>query len=204
MSARAAQVDLLAGNRILKAMIEQTPGLYGCVVTHLNRVDVSLQAVRDLLSSKRFVAVMLTSIDPQAPLHPLVADEILNACRRYQKPIYIPTPNAACVEVGLHLAKTYNYHKFVFLGMGGSEWRTALAAAHQSANIYLEISGALDRTKLPAAIESVGSHRLLFGSSLPNLDPAAMFGLLDDSDVRPNDRRRILFDNADKLFQLGD
>jgi predicted TIM-barrel fold metal-dependent hydrolase len=201
-SARAARVDPLSGNHLLKSLIEPHPGLFACLTMHVNRVDASIQAARELLGGRRFVSVMLTSTDPSVPLHPLVADEVLNACRRYQKPIFIPTPNAACVETALHLAKTYTMHKFILLGMGGSDWRTAIAAAQQAANISLEMSGSLDRAKVPAAIEALGSHRLLFGSGLPALDPVAALGLLDDGDVRPNDRRRILVDNAEKVFGL--
>ena len=167
-------------------------------------MDASLQAIRDLMSSRRFVAVALISTDPTEPLHPLVADEVLNACRKYQKPVYIPTPNAACVEAGLHLAKTYNMHKFIFLGMGGADWRTGIAAAHQSVNIHLEMSGALDRAKLPAAIEAIGSHRILFGSGLPRLNPVASLGLIEDSGISALDRRRILRDNAIKVFNLDE
>ena len=202
MSARAAQADPLSGNRILKAMVQQQPGLYACLVAHLNRVDASLQAIRDFMASRSFVAVALISTHPAEPLHPLVADEVLNACRRYQKPVFLHTPNAACVEVGLHLAKTYNMHKFVFLGMGGADWRTGIAAAHQSVNIHLEMSGALDRAKLPAAIEAIGSHRILFGSGLPRLDPVASLGLVEDSGISAADQRRILGDNAVKMFGL--
>lgn len=202
MSSRAVQADPLSGNRILKAMIDSSPELYGCLVAHLNRVDASLQAIKDLLGSKKFVGVMLTSTNPSEPLHPLVADEVLNACRRYQKPIFIPTPNAACVETALQLAKTYNMHKFVFLGMGGSDWRTGIAAAQQSVNIVLETSGALDRAKIPAAIEMIGSHRILFGSAMPAHDPVATLGLLEDSDLTVNDYRRILHENAEKLLNL--
>jgi predicted TIM-barrel fold metal-dependent hydrolase len=202
LSGRALQADPLSGNRILKAMVEQGTGLLGCLVAHLNRVDASLEAIRDLMGSRRFVGVMLTSTHPQEPLHPLVADEVLIACRRYQKPIFIPTPNAACVEVGLHLAKTYNMHKFIFLGMGGEDWRTGIAAAHQSVNIFLETSGTLDRAKVPAAIEVIGSHRILFGSGAPQLDPAAALGLMEDSDLLPGDLRRILHENAARLFNL--
>jgi predicted TIM-barrel fold metal-dependent hydrolase len=203
-SARAAQVDPLSGNRILKVMIEQTPGLYGGLVAHLNRVDASLQAIRDLAPDRRFLGIMLTSTDPTEPLHPLVADEVLNACRRYQKPIFLNTPNAACVEVALQLAKTYSMHKFIFLRMGGPDWRTGIAAAQQATNVMLETSGALDRSKIPAAIEAVGAHRILFGSGTPYLDPVAAHGLLTDSDVSRTDQRRILHDNAAKLFNLHD
>jgi predicted TIM-barrel fold metal-dependent hydrolase len=204
MSVRAAQADPLSGNRILKTMIEQEKGLYGCLVAHLNRVDASLQAIRDLMGNRRFIGIMLTSTDPQQPLQPLVADEVLNACRRYQKPIFLLTPNAACVETALHLAKTYNMHKFIFLGMGGKDWRTAIAAAHQSVNIFLETSGPLDRAKIPAAIEVLGSHRLLFGSGMPHLDPVAELGLMDDSDLSPLDLKRIHHENAAKLFNLDE
>src|SRR4051794_37480292 len=65
MSSRAAQADPLSGNRILKAMMEQEQGLFGCLVVHLNRVDASLQALRDLMSSRRFVAVALISTNPE-------------------------------------------------------------------------------------------------------------------------------------------
>jgi len=202
MSSRAAQADPLSGNRILKAMVDKEQGMFGSLVAHLNRVDASLQAIRDLMSSRCFVAVSLISTNPSEPLHPLVADEVLNACRRYQKPVLVHTPNAACVEVGLHLAKTYNLHKFVFLGMGGADWRTGIAAAHQCVNIHLEISGALDRAKLPAAIEAIGAHRILFGSGLPRLDPVAVLGLIEDSGISASDQRRILGENAVKMFGL--
>lgn len=202
MSARAAQADPLSGNRILRVMLDQGPGLYGCLVAHLNRVDASLQSIRDLLGNRRFLSILLTSTNPEEPLHPLVADETLNACRRYQKPIFVHTPNAACVETALHLAKTYNMHKFVFLGMGGADWRTAIAAAQQSVNIFLETSGALDRIRIPAAVEAIGGHRILFGSSFPHLDPAAALGLLEDCEISALERRRILNDNAFKLFNI--
>jgi predicted TIM-barrel fold metal-dependent hydrolase len=202
LSSRAIHADPLSGNLILKAMLEQGPNLYGCLVAHLNRVDASLQAAREMLNSRRFVGVMLTSIDPEEPLHPLVAEEVLNACRRYAKPIYLQTPNAACVETALTLAKANTMHRFVFLGMGGVDWRTAIAAAHQSVNIFLETSGPLDRMKIPAACDVIGSHRVLFGSSMPVIDPAAAMGLIADSDVSDIDRRRILYENAMKLFRL--
>jgi predicted TIM-barrel fold metal-dependent hydrolase len=204
MASRAARVDPLSGNRILKAMVDQTPGLYGCLVAHLNRVDASVQAIRDLLGGRKFLGTLLTSLDPEQPLHPLVADEVLIACRRYQKPIFVLTPNAACVDVALHMAKTYNMHKFIFIGMGGNDWRTGIAAAHEAVNIFLETSGVLDRIKIPAAAEVIGSHRILFGSGCPHLDPAAALGLLQDSDLSATDQRRILHENAAKLFNLDE
>lgn len=202
LSARARHVDPITGNRILKTMLDQTPDLYGCLVTHMNRVDASVQMIKELLGNRKFMALLLANTRSQEPLHPLIADDVLNAARRYQKPIYLQTPNANCVDVALTLARTYSMHKFVFLGMGGADWRNAIAAAHQSVNIFLETSGALDRAKIPAAVEAIGSHRILYGSSLPNLDPAAALGLLSDARLSGTDMRRILYENASRLFNL--
>ena len=203
-SARAAQVDPLSGNRILKAMLDNTPSLFGGLTAHTNRVDASLQSIKDLLGNRRIATVRLVSNDLTQPVHPLVADELLNACRRYQKPIFLPTPNAACVEAALHLAKTYSMHKFVFVSMGGDDWRTAIAAADQAVNIFLETSGPLDRAKIPPAIEAIGSHRVLFGSNLPHRDPLAALGLFGDNQLSSLDLKRILYDNAVKLFALNE
>lgn len=202
ISNRAARIDPLSGNTILKNMLEQTQGLYGCLTAHVRSQEASIQAVRDLLGHRRFLCVLLTGDDPEEPLYPLSADEILNACRRYQKPIYLHAPNRACVEVAIEFAKRYHMHRFVLLGMGGRDWRAALLAAQQASNIFLETSGILDLARIPAAIDAVGSHRLLFGSGLPQYDPAAALGLLEDAEISSSNRRRILEENAEKLFQL--
>ncbi len=202
-SARAALVDPLSGNRILKMALDQRPNLYGCLTVHLGRPTSSIEAVREMLGSRRFAAVLFVNHTPYEPILPVVADEILNACRRYQKPILLPTPNAACAEMAHQLAKTYSMHRFVFLGMGGSDWRVAVGAAHQTTNIYLEISGPTDLRKIPFALEQIGANRILFGSGMPGIDPAALLGMLEDVNLRPNDRKRILSENAEKLFSVG-
>ncbi len=203
-SQRALRVDPLAGNHLLKTMIDPHPSLFGAVVAHTSRVEASVQSVRDILGNKRFVGTLLTGANEGEPLHPLLSDEILLACRRYQKPIFISTPNAACVEVGLHLAKAYSMHRFVLLGMGGQDWQFAIAAAQQATNIFLETSGVLDLAKLPAALEVLGAHRVLFGSGSPYQDPMAVLGLLAEAGITAINLQRILFDNAVKLFGLAE
>ena len=203
-SARAAQADPLTGNRILKGMVEQQKGLFGGVVAHLNRIDASLQSIRELMTSPRILGLMLVTTRPGEPLVPQVAEEILSVARRYHKPVFVHTPNAACVHIALQLAQKYNTHKFVFLGMGGMDWRSGIAAASQSSNIFLEISGPLDRAKIPAAIEGIGQNRVLFGSGMPQMDPAAALGLIDDSDIATEGRKRILQENAKRLFNTAE
>lgn len=202
LSTHALRVDPLAGNRILKAVLEQTPNLYGCLVSHVNRVDASVTAMRELMSGRKMLAMAIVGENPDEPVHRLVADEIVNAYRRYSKPLFLFAHNEAMVESALEIAKTYNMLKVVLIGMGGHDWRAAIAAAHATTNMVLETSGALDRAKIPAAVETIGAHRILFGSASPRTDPAAALGLLQDIDLSHESKNRILFSNAQRLFGL--
>ncbi len=202
MSNHARYVDPLAGNRILRKVVEHSPKLHGCVITHVNRVDSSVSAMREQMGMRKFVAMAIAPSRRDEPVTKIVADEIINAYRRYSKPLFLYTPNAAYVQAALEIARGYPALKVVFLGMGGADWRTAIVAAHTSTNVMLETSGALDRAKLPAAVEAIGAHRILFGSGTPRVDAAAAAGLIEDSALSDDARRKILIDNARRLFRL--
>ena len=202
-SAHARSVDPLAGNRVLRKIIDQGDGLYGCLVTHTSRIDTSIIVMREQMSHPRFLGMAMAGTDPNVPVDKLVADEIMNAYRRYGKPLFLFTPNGECVHSALELARAYNMFRVVFIGMGGEDWRVAIAAAKSATNVILEVSGSLDRAKIPAAVETLGAHRLLFGSGSPHLDAAAALGLLEDSGIGADALRRIHSLNADRLFNLG-
>lgn len=201
-SAHAEHVDPLAGNRILKATIEHAAGLFGCVVTHTNRSDKSIDVMRELMHHPKVVGMYITQQRPTEPLDRIVADDLLNAYRRYAKPLFIHCPNTGAARVALEIAKAFPAIRFVLLGMGGEDWKAAISAAHSATNIYLETSGLLDRAKLPAAVEAIGAHRILFGSGMPRMDPAAALGLIEDSNLGTEAKRRILGVNARKLLGL--
>ncbi len=201
-SAHARNVDLLAGNRVLSRILDQGKGLFGCLITHTNRIDASQTAMRELMSHPKFVGMAIAGMHPLEPIDKLVADEIMNAYRRFGKPLFMFTPNGDCVHAALDLAKAYNTYRVVFLGMGGEDWRVAIAAARSATNVLLETSGSLDRAKIPAAVETLGVHRILFGSGSPHLDAAAALGLLEDSGLSEEFQRRILSLNALRLFGM--
>ncbi len=201
-SAYARDVDPIVGNRILKASLDQAPSLVGCLVTHANRVESSVAVLREMMSSKRIVAMAIVGAQAGQAVSLLMAEEILGAYRRYGKPVCLYTPDAEAVEHGLTIAREHAMLKFIFLGMGGADWRSAVAAAHSCTNILLETSGAMDRAKIPAALDAVGTHRVLFGSASPEMDAAAALGLLQDCELSDDARRRVLGENARRLFAL--
>ena len=201
-SAHARAIDPVAGNRILKATIEQSPALYGCLITHTNRIDSSVTVMRELMNHRKFLAMAVVGTHDLEPVQRIVADDIINAYRRYGKPLVMFAHNASMATSILDIAKTFSMVKIIMVGMGGHDWRSAIAAAQETTNIYLDTSGVLDQAKLPAAIEAIGAHRILFGSGSPHTDPAAALGLLEECNLAPETRNRILFANAQKVFGL--
>ncbi|HSV72254.1 MAG TPA: amidohydrolase family protein [Chthonomonadales bacterium] len=202
LAAHARHIDPLAGNRILRAVLEQDSRLYGCVITHVNRPDASVAALRELMGASRMVAMAIAAPSLEAPVNRAVADEILQAFRRYTKPLYLFTPNAACVAAASEIARAYPMLKVVFVGMGGYDWRSAVAAAHQLTNVYLETSGTLHVSKLRVAVESLGPHRIVFGSGAPHVDAAAAAALVESSGLSQDVQARIFWDNAARLVEV--
>ncbi len=86
--------------------------------------------------------------------------------------------------------------------MGGDDWRSAVAAAKQHLNIYLEISGSLDSDKIGQAASVLTPRKLLFGSGIPYGSPHLTRALVEsDPTLTRPDRSRILSENAVALLR---
>jgi predicted TIM-barrel fold metal-dependent hydrolase len=202
VSGLGATCDFSNGNRLLREVVDEEQGLMGYVTLNWCYPDASMQEQRMYMSKREFVGGYLVG-EPGQPVNPKAAADIINAQRRYGKPIAIPASNSAEVSAARHLAEEYAQIKFIILGMGGDDWRGAVDVAKKCLNVHLEISGNLDADKITFAANSVSARRLLFGSGLPNGDPSLYQGLVEDCDIlTTSDRKRIFFDNSLALFQI--
>ena len=200
VSGLAAECDFITGNHRLGQMLNAAEGLFGYAVLNGAYVTDSLEEQRRHLLRPEFVAGILYPHDGQ-PVTIDDAREIVNAQRRYLKPIAIYTPDADAIHAATVIAEAFTTMKFLFLTMGGDDWRTAVAAAKRQINIYLEISGSLDSDKIASAAAAVTPRKLLFGSQLPHSDPQLMIGLIEEATALTNyDRNRILHQNAESFF----
>ncbi len=199
-SAHAISVDPLAGNRMISAITDSSDSLYGVLVAHTNRPEPSIQAIREMMGSRQFVGLALTSAEPDRSISRSSAEDILQAHRRYGKPLFLYAPHFQAVRQIAEIATAYPMLRIVVLGMGGNDWRQAAEVAHRITNLYLETSGVLDCSKIPYAVSQLGAHRILFGSGFPHTDTVAAMGLIEDSGLSEADRKQILSLNAQKLF----
>ncbi len=202
ISGLAADCDFVAGNRALSQVLDPAAGLYGYAVLSADYADESQQEMRRWLGRPEFIGAVLFGHGGQ-PVTVEDAREILNAYRRFTKPMAIHTPDADAVHAARVIAAEFPAMKFLLLGMGGDHWRTAVGVARKHLNVYLEISGSLDSDKVAHAAEALTPRKVLFGSGFPLSDPQAILGLLDTAPTITNaDRDRIRSQNAAGLFNV--
>lgn len=204
-SLSARTYDPIEGNDELAQMVgtgEESVDLRGWLVVHPSRAADGHTQMRKYLLSSRFIGVALYP-DPLTGLPILArnAAESVTSFRRYSKPVLVQAPTAAAMYEVVRLAQDFNGVKFIASGMGGEEWREAIQMSTKPLNLYLDISGSLCPDKIDYAFEEMGGVRkLLFASGAPMTDPAAVLAMLFESHLTEEDRAKVLFGNAQRLF----
>jgi predicted TIM-barrel fold metal-dependent hydrolase len=202
ISGLGVSTDFAAGNQILKEVVDENFGIYGYATLNTSFPEESIQEQRLYLNKRSFVGALLIG-EPGKPVALKAAREILNAQRRYLKPVAIITRSTADVHAAQELAEEFNQMKLILLSMGGDDWRSAVEAAKRLTNITLELSGSWDSDKITVAANALSSRRLIFGSGLPYGDPNLFQELIKNCPLlTTGDKKRIFLDNALALYQI--
>jgi uncharacterized protein len=203
-SRRALSGDLAAGNAEVKSLLDAVPQMRGWAVINPAYPERSTEQMRRYVSNPRWFGAMLHPGLGGESLTSAGCKEVINAYRRYTKPLLVIVPNETVVRELEELALEFNAMKFIAAGAGYNHWQDCVLAAKRAVNIYLEpFSGGTHRGKLEAILEILGPHRILFGSNYPEHNPGAALGLLLDAKMSDAERQGILAGNAIKLFGLS-
>lgn len=202
ISTLAVNADFRLGNKELFEAIKSNDRLYGYLTVNPSYPEETVQLMRSVMNSRKFVAAAL--FQGVTSPYPNLEDYryILNAYRRFGKPVFINTPDVQSVAAAEEIAKEFSTIKFIFGSMGGEEWQRA-ATNNKQLNVYLEASGSFDSDKIETAVTNLGPHRVLFGSNAPFSDPASMLALVQSSNISQDAITKILSSNADKILGLA-
>lgn len=206
VSEAARHFDTVAGNEEIEALTSARPELRGWLVAHPSRAQEAHAQMRQHLYDARWIGCALYP-DPLTGRPVTLEDfhDIINAYRRFGKPLYIGTPDADAARHAAAIARDTGNMRVILGGMGGSDWREVIDLCAQLTNLCVDISGVLVPEKIDYAITALhGARKILFASNAPHTDPAAVIGLLDDLDLSELDRNRILGGNAARLFHLDE
>jgi predicted TIM-barrel fold metal-dependent hydrolase len=191
--------DFSRGNQQTHQVAGKGPFM-GCLVVNTQYPAQAIEEMRKYLTSPNFLALLVRSGETGRLVPAEQCHEILNAHRRFLKPVMIQASDRDSVLQFAEVAKAFPGIKFVMLSMGGDAWRTAIDVAEKTLNIVLEVSGSLSPDKISMAAEVVGAHRMMYGSNLPFADPSVTIGLIEDADISDADKKQIFEGTAKKVF----
>jgi predicted TIM-barrel fold metal-dependent hydrolase len=86
----------------------------------------------------------------------------------------------------------------------GTPSREAGRVVAQADNVYVELSSSFaERAAVQDLVQIAGTHRLLFGSDAPLLNPAFVLGSYLDAGIPPDRLEAVYRDNAREVFDLN-
>jgi len=89
--------------------------------------------------------------------------------------------------------------------MGGDKWPQGLEAVAELQNVYLDPCPSFpDADKIHRAVQTVGAGRVVFGSDANLLNPAFIWGLVQDAGLSQDEISKIAYENAVDIFCLPD
>lgn len=200
VSSLAISSDFERGNAWLDEQIQGESKLLGYAVANVNHPAQAVENMRHYLTRRQFAGLLLVQGDPQTPVNMADAEEVLNAYRRYAKPLLISAPNRECVYAAVEIAEHFDLIKVVLIGMGGRDWRSAIAAAKSHLNICLSTTGEISPDKVREGFHAVNGNRIVFGSNTPTVDPAVVMGMVAEAALGQRDLAKLLGGNAESIF----
>ena len=197
-------IDFVYGNKVISDVINKYGNdakLFGCVTVNCDYLEESQSEMRKYFYEDRFIALRLTAGERRKMVTLIEAEPILNSHRRFGFPVFVHAINKEEVIEIEKMAKKFDGMRFIILSMGEDAWKSAVTVADRTTNIFLEISGCTNITKIIYAIEKLGSRRLLYGSALPYVDGSVFKSLVENSDLEAYQKSDIYYNSAKKLFE---
>jgi len=213
MSAQAIQYDFVAGNAELAEAIVQHDALYGYVYINMHYPELSLKEMEKYLGTAKFVGVKYNGEYSRAAACAPENRQVFTLLEKeYRKPLLLHTwglpehGNVVAYSLpaqALELARAHPQLEIVMGHMGGTEWMSAIRAAEQAPNLYLDTCASYaDQDKVSVAVQMLGADRVLFGSGATEGSLFMQKGAILDADIGEKERAMVLYENACRVFGL--
>ena len=213
MSAQSILYDFVEGNAELAETISTHDNLYGYVYVNMHYPELSLLEMEKYLDSDKFAGLKYNGEYSRAPVSAPENDLIFDLLeKKYKKTLLLHTwglPEHGNVMAyslpsqAVELVQRHPQLKVVMGHMGGTEWMSAIRAAQESDNLYLDTCASYaDRDKVAVAVKTLGADRVLFGSGMTENNPFMQKGVVLDADITDREKEMVLCDNARQVFGI--
>jgi predicted TIM-barrel fold metal-dependent hydrolase len=201
--------DAVAGNREAARVVAQTPGLKQYVVIDPLRLETYAQA-EEMLAQSQCVGIKIHPEEHGYPIREHARAIFEFAARHRAVVLTHSSEQNSLADDFIPWADRFPEVRLILahIGCGHDGDLTHQVRAMQRShhgNVYADTSSA--RSIVPGLIEwavrEVGADRVLFGTDTPLYHTAMQRARIDHADLSDADKRRILRENALRLFGLG-
>ena len=204
-SSHSSLVDMERGNREMAEVVSQHPGrFYAYRTINPNYPKTAAKEIARFPEDPGFVGF---KFHPSSHSYPVTGASYVPALEYANEHRLLVLshcwgqsdtdgPKLFSKVVGKYPSATF------LLGHSGyGEWEAAFAVARKSPNTYLELTAATRVSGIIARmVAEVGSEKVVFGTDLPWFDPHYGIGSVCFSRIADEDRRNILYRNAERLL----
>lgn len=205
-SSLAILYDFVAGNAQVANLISKHNNLYGYIVLNPNYLKEANEELEKYKDNTKFVGVKVHHTYSVQPIDSAFSLELFRLIEKTNLPVLVHTygyENTAPKRLLKVLDSCPNL-TIIMAHMGGDNWREAIEIAKLSQNIYLEPSCRYNEyNKIKEAVDRIGADRIIFGSDAPLLHPYFTIGMIEEARLTEEEKEKIYFKNAEKLFNLS-
>ena len=199
-SAESIMYDLAVGNRFVAEEIAGHPELLGYVVVNPNYLDLSCQEMDRYYQQPNFVGAKVHCDHSASPTASDKTRRLLEEVARRGKPIKVHVFGEGALQTLKEMALAHPEWAIIKAHGGGREMAQEVVDAP---NIYFDFASShASSHAICEALQVLGADRLLFGSDATLLSVGGALGAYYDANLTPEQRKKVLFGNAKRLFKL--
>lgn len=201
LSSHEAAADLAGGNARLAEAIKTDARFKGWLELSVHQPDLSQTLARQYLVKTQWVGARFEQLASGDAIDNAGGHVVLNALRRYGKPILVTTYAPDTMAAFLRTAREFHTLRFVLSPQTSALTSDAPSAIRELLNVsFLPSAAWCERDVVAQAIAILGERRVLWSSDWGKLNPAAAMGMVRDSAINKLQRERIVMRNPRELL----
>lgn len=200
-SAAHAASDLSGGTQDLTEWLQNDERFRGWLTLSIHQPELSAELARKYLVKPSFCGALIEQHADADAVTTAGGREVLNALRRYSRPVLLSVSSPATLEAAIGAAREFSTLRFLIAPQSEYLTRVAVPAMKEAVNsVFLPLAAYAERDVIAMAVQTLGDRRVAWASDWGRCVPAAALGMIRDSALSGPQRDRVGLRNAREIL----
>jgi hypothetical protein len=200
-----AATDLEGGSARLGAALKSDPRFRGWLTLSVHQPALSQTLARRYLVKSAWVGARFDQCTEADAVNSAGGHVVLNALRRYGRPVMMTVHDSAGLHAAIDAAKEYSSLRFILSPQTSNLTSDAIPAIKDNINmLWMPSAAYAERDVIVQAVETLGERRILWASDWGRLHPAAALGMIGESALSGMQRERIVWRNVHEVLSASE